>query len=71
MTATNVTVQVTVTARTPRDLGQMFAAILDLCDDHHLDAGQIAGSWQCVWEYGQEGPCTEWFDVTITGPVLP
>jgi hypothetical protein len=71
MTATRVTVQVTVTARTPRDLGQMFAAILDLCDEHHLDKADIAGSWQPVWEYSGDGPSTEWFDVTITGPVLP
>ena len=71
MTATNVTVQVTVTARTPRDLGQMFAAILDLCDDHHLDAAEVAISTQCVWDYSDPGPPSEWFDITITGPVLP
>ena len=73
MTATRVTVQVTVSARTPRDLGQMFAAILDLCDDHHLDANEVVISTQCVWEYKGDDPATdtEWFDVTITGPVLP
>jgi len=71
MTATRVTVQVTVCARTPRDLGQMFAAILDLCEDHHLDAAELAISTHCVCEYSDPAGSSEWFDITITGPVLP